>query len=392
MNADSVVVAIIGAGPAGTAAAIRCAMAGLSVVLLERAEFPRHRPGETLHPGVEPLLRQLGVWEQVEQAGFVRHAGIRVCLRGQEQPRVIEFGADANGPWLGLQAWRADFDEILLNRAISLGVRILQPCDVKNVLVENGVVIGVESNHGRVMANFTIDAAGGRHWLAKKLQIPLTIESPRLVARYGYVEGDYATAHDIPTLTVDADGWTWIARVREQTYQWTRLGKSAASRYEKDPCTLPRHEPFDGPRAERMSTFGADVTWRCATKPAGPGYFLCGDAAAVLDPASSHGVLKGLMSGIYAGHLIEQVQVGLKSATVAEAEYSDWLIRWFQHDVVELRKHYSDMGLAELVGGEGSPSPEANFDQEARAARKKFGSGGSRLISSSGVNNSISSE
>jgi flavin-dependent dehydrogenase len=235
-------------------------------------------------------------------------------------------------------------------------------------LVENGVVIGVESNHGRIMANFTIDAAGGRHWLAKKLQIPLTIESPRLVARYGYVEGDYATAHDIPTLTVNADGWTWIARVREQTCQWTRLGKSAASRYEKDPCTLPRHEPFDGPRAERMSTFGADVTWRCATKPAGPGYFLCGDAAAVLDPASSHGVLKGLMSGIYAGHLIEQVQVGLKSATVAEAEYSDWLIRWFQHDVVELRKHYSDMGLAELVGGEGSPSPEAKVHPEAHAA------------------------
>lgn len=365
-SAESSCVAIIGAGPAGTAAAIRCAMAGLSVVLLERAEFPRHRPGETLHPGVEPLLRQLGVWEQVEQAGFVRHSGIRVSVPGQESPQTIEFGADASGPWLGIQAWRADFDQILLRRAISLGVRTLQPCDVKEILVDNGAVIGVELNEGRIQAEFTIDAAGGRHWLAKKLQIPMTIESPRLVARYGYFEGDDASTRDIPMLTADTDGWTWIARVRERTYQWTRLGKSAASRDKKDPCLSPPQGPLTTDGA-RIAALGADVTWRCATVPAGAGYFLCGDAAAVLDPASSHGVLKGLMSGIYAGHLIEQIQLGLKSESAAAVEYSDWMLRWFQHDVVELRKHYSGMGLAELVGGDGTPRRDSNVDQEAQA-------------------------
>jgi len=60
------------------------------------------------------------------------------------------------------------------------------------------------------------------------------------------------------------------------------------------------------------------------------------------------------MSGIYAGHLIEQNRIGLKSTTAASAEYSDWLTRWFQNDVIELRKHYSNMGLAKLVESDAS--------------------------------------
>jgi flavin-dependent dehydrogenase len=342
-NADIV---IVGAGPAGTAAAIRCALAGVSVILLERAEFPRHRPGETLHPGVEPLLKQLGVWERVERAGFVRHTGIRVCSAGHET--VAEFGSDANGQWFGLQAWRAEFDRILLDRAIELGVCVIQPLSAQSALIENSIVVGVESDRGRIKADFMIDAAGGRHWLAKQLNTPMQTDSPPLFARYGYVEGDYSPANDLPVLRVDADSWTWIARVRERTFQWTKLSlnRQVDGRVSDDVSEVPsefKHLESIG------HVCGANVTWRCATVPAGPGYFLCGDAAAVLDPASSHGVLKGLMSGIYAGHLIEQLHARQKSEIAAAAEYSDWLTRWFQHDVVELRKRYSEMGLVKLI-------------------------------------------
>ena len=87
-------VAIVGGGPAGAAAALWCARQGLRVVLLERERFPRHRPGETLHPGVEPLFAQLGVAEAVLGAGFTRHLGTWVSWSG---PRRFEpFGADMN--------------------------------------------------------------------------------------------------------------------------------------------------------------------------------------------------------------------------------------------------------------------------------------------------------
>lgn len=101
-------VLIIGSGPAGSAAAIACAQRGLQVVLIERELFPRSHPGETLHPGVEPLLKQLGAIEPVLAAGFLRHTGNWV--QWEAQKHFVPFGEDDSGAWLGFQAWRADFD------------------------------------------------------------------------------------------------------------------------------------------------------------------------------------------------------------------------------------------------------------------------------------------
>ena len=108
-------VVVVGAGPAGAAAAITSANAGLKVVILDRQAFPRDRPGETLHPGVERPLSDLGVLAAVSRAGFPRHEGIWVRWDGPL--RLVRYGRDEAGPWLGLQAWRADFDAILLDHA-----------------------------------------------------------------------------------------------------------------------------------------------------------------------------------------------------------------------------------------------------------------------------------
>lgn len=85
---------------------------------------------------------------------------------------------------------------------------------------------------------------------------------------------------------------------------------------------------------------GADVTWRMVTRPAGPGYYLAGDAAAVLDPASSHGVLRAIMSGMMAGYLISQTFKGACSEQRATLEYHRWLADWFNTDVHRVRQMY----------------------------------------------------
>lgn len=85
---------------------------------------------------------------------------------------------------------------------------------------------------------------------------------------------------------------------------------------------------------------GADINWRVVRRPAGPGFFVAGDAAAVLDPASSHGVLRAIMSGMMAAHLIAQVVCYDASESAAAQRYSDWIRRWFDHDVAGLRDLY----------------------------------------------------
>jgi flavin-dependent dehydrogenase len=333
-------VIIVGGGPGGSAAAISCAQSGLRVALIEREVFPRDHAGETLHPGVEPLLEQLGVFEAMLDAGFLRHEGQWVQWGGGRA--FAPFGKDEHGVWRGFQAWRAEFDAILLERVRRSGVTILQPCHALHPFVSGEGIAGVVTSHGTLSAPFVVDAAGSRHWLARQLRLPLEHWSRPLIALYGYAEGDCATHDEAPAIVAEEDGWLWTARVRPRLYQWTRLSTHRPP-LSADRQWLPEAfrslQPQGKPR-------GADVTWRLVDAAAGAGYFMVGDAAAVLDPASSHGVLKALMTGMMTGHLLRLVLNQDLAAQRAAQQYCHWVRRWFTHDSERLREFYTALHLA----------------------------------------------
>lgn len=330
-------VVVLGAGPAGSAAAITATSVGLSVIVLERERFPRPAPGESLHPGVQPLLRKLGVEEQVLAQGFLRHPGLLLRWGGPE--RFEPFGADADGPWLGFQAWRPTFDQVLLDRALALGATILQPCQVRGPVEAGNLTGGLDTDIGTVRGQVVVDATGRWRAVSRWLGLSWTRRGPTRRVWYGYATGEKPTGREeIPALTADRTGWTWVARVRPRTYQWTRLNFDDS-------------RPPDGWLPEELSGLtpdgpvcGADATWQVADEPAGRGYYLAGDAAAVLDPASSHGVLKALMSGMYAGHLIAQHRLGRIGAEAAAGLYRSWLREWFDRDADRLEGFYAALG------------------------------------------------
>jgi hypothetical protein len=233
-------VVVVGGGPGGSSAAIACAEAGFQVAILERERFPRDLPGETLHPGVEPLLRRLGVLEKVLAASFIRHEGHWVRWGYEEEApssaRWMPFGGDpeASPPWRGFQAWRADFDALLLQRARDAGATVYQACRAVDLLRgKSGRVAGVVTSPKRMgiqgatgtklRAHFVVDVAGGRHWLARRHALTIERHSPRLIARYGYVDGACPGRDEALSLVADPDGWSWTARVRPRRYAWTRL-------------------------------------------------------------------------------------------------------------------------------------------------------------------------
>jgi flavin-dependent dehydrogenase len=330
--APDVHVVVVGGGPAGSATAIWCARRGLRVALLERERFPRHRPGETLPPGVEPLFGQLGVAEAMLGSGFIRHRGTWVAWSGPR--RFDPFGGDSRGPWLGFQAPRAEFDRLLLDEAARSGVVVHQPRRALRPLCDRGRVVGVETPDGPLATRWVVDAGGGAHWLARRLGIPLRFASPRMVARYGYARGSCPGRDEAPEIAADDAGWTWSARIAPGLYQWTRLSLTEDDpRRDSPPNEFSCLTPLARPR-------GADVTWRMVARPAGPGYVCVGDAAAVLDPASSHGVLKALMSGMMAGHVIAHASSGASSSLAAIRAYTAWITGWFWADVEALGRSY----------------------------------------------------
>ena len=328
-------VVVVGGGPAGGAAAIACAARGLRVVLLHRDAAELDRPGETLHPGVEPLLAQLGVADRLAEVTGARHAGIWIEWGG---PRRFEpYGEDADGPWRGFQVSRAAFDTLLLERARELGAELRRPGAVGAPLVGDAKLHGVVTSDGPVTARIVVDATGRSRWLGRALGIDSPARSPRLIARYGYVEGACPARDAAPALVGDPEGWTWTARVAHRTYQWTRLDFGGPP----DADWLP--DEFRDLRPLARSR-GADVTWRMAGAVAGPGWFMVGDAAAVLDPTASHGILKALMTGMMAGHLIAGMLQGKAPANEAAQAYQAWIAGWYEADIRKLRDFYRLLG------------------------------------------------
>ena len=330
---------IVGGGPAGAAAALTLLDAQIPVTIVEREPFPRYRPGETLHPGVEPLLDKLGVAENLHAAGYVRHLGVWSGWGGSMQ--FIPYGEDSQGPWLGYQAIRGDFDHWLLESACNRGANVVAGNASGVLFNSSNEVAGVMTSVGPVRATYVIDCSGGSHALARQLRIPIVWHSPQLVARFGYGSGRFDGP--TPSICTDQYGWTWIAEVAPNRFQWTRVTEA---RNRPDPAWIPH-----GLRGlEVEPSRGADVTWRMVKTVAGPGYFLAGDSAMVLDPSSSHGVLRAIMSGMMSAHLAARHLCFGADAQDCAAAYQDWLTRWFRHDVEEMSRAYCKADLFGFCG------------------------------------------
>jgi menaquinone-9 beta-reductase len=142
MPADALVV---GAGPAGAATAILLAAEGLSVVLLDRARFPRDKIcGEYLSPEGSRILDRLGVLKTVEE-GARPLRGMRI-LAPDGTLLVGDYPAD--GPWQGyrphaLAVRRRTLDLALVERAGEVGVTVREGTRVVDLLREGRRVTGV---------------------------------------------------------------------------------------------------------------------------------------------------------------------------------------------------------------------------------------------------------
>lgn len=164
------------------------------------------------------------------------------------------------------------------------------------------------------------------------------IASPRLLIHYGYAAGSCPTRDAAPAIVADGTGWTWTARVGPTRYQWMRLDFVPVQRSRTWlPDEFARLTPQGTARA-------ADVTWRLSPAAAGPGWFAVGDAAARLDPASSHGVLRALLSGWTAGCATAAALDGALDPREAAAMYQGWLHSGFEQDIAHLAGMYAELG------------------------------------------------
>lgn len=135
-------VIVVGAGPAGSAAAYWLATAGLDVLLLEKTSFPREKVcGDGLTPRGTRALVDVGI-DVSEQAGWLHNKGLRVIGGGLRLE--LDWPQLASFPDYGLVRPRADLDQLLVRRAVQAGARLREQVNVSGPLTNAaGRVIGV---------------------------------------------------------------------------------------------------------------------------------------------------------------------------------------------------------------------------------------------------------
>ena len=135
-------VIVVGAGPAGTSTAYHLANAGLDVLLLEKASFPRDKIcGDGLTPRAVRQLVSMGL--DLDAPGWQRNKGLRIVGAGHRIE--LPWPDLATFPSYGMVRTRSDLDEILARHAEKAGARLMERTAVTGPVVDErtGRVVGV---------------------------------------------------------------------------------------------------------------------------------------------------------------------------------------------------------------------------------------------------------
>jgi electron transfer flavoprotein-quinone oxidoreductase len=164
-------VAVVGAGPAGAAAAIAAARGGLSVVLLERGPFPgsKNMYGGVIYGRVLDGIVPEWWLEAPIQRWVTRRA---TMITTATQAVTVDFRTTswAEPPYNGATAYRPDFDQWLASKATDAGAQLVCSTTATGLIREGGRVVGVRTDRpdGDIRAKVVIACDGVNSFLAKE--------------------------------------------------------------------------------------------------------------------------------------------------------------------------------------------------------------------------------
>jgi electron transfer flavoprotein-quinone oxidoreductase len=331
---------VVGAGPAGSCAAITLARAGLSVVLLERGPFPgsKNMYGGVVYPRIlDALIPEW--WTEAPVQRWVTRRSTMVLT--DTKALTIDFRNDAWGepPYNGATAYRPDFDHWLAGHAEAAGAQLICSTTVTGLLRDStGQVVGVRTDRpdGDLTAHVVIACDGVNSFVAKEaglygavdakhytLGVKETLALPKEVIdeRFGVRDRDGVDIEILGgTSGVNGGGFVYTNLDTVAVGVVLKLPKLAAQqrRPEEIIAGLKAHAAI-APLVEgaELKEYSAHVIPEAGLsmmpKLVGPGLLVAGDAAAMCLAAGIwlEGVNFAMASGMYAGEAaIDAISAG----------------------------------------------------------------------------------
>lgn len=330
-------VVVAGAGPAGSATALLLSRAGVRVLLLDRAHFPREKPcSEYLSPESTRVLERLGndVLAAVAAASPARLTGMKV---------VAPSGTGVVGRFetFSFALPRTRFDTILRDAAEAAGAEVREGAKVEELLYEHGAVGGVtvcatgNDQRDTCKARVVVGADGLRSVVARRLGRVHTA-GPQRIAFTAHV-ADVPGVHDLGEMHVGRPGYVGLGPIGEGVttvalvvpLAEARRGERFFAELNRFPAVAGR---FDARRmVRRVLATGPFARWsrRPVAGGGGGGALLVGDAADFFDPFTGQGIYSALRGAeLAAAAILDTLTTGASLRQYARARRREFTGKW----------------------------------------------------------------
>lgn len=321
-------VVIIGGGPAGTTCAtlLRKYNPNLSVLIVEKAQFPRDHVGESQLPGVSAVLNEMGVWDKVEAAGFPVKIGASYTWgrdagqwdfdfypieRFVDEPRPAKYEGQRQST--AFQVDRAIYDDILLRHAEEVGTDVVEQAKVTAIhrnpddpdTIDSLTVEVNGAGEQTVRGTFYVDASGAVGLIRRAMGVEGWVpEELKNIAVWDYWQnaewavhiGVGATRVQVRSLPY---GWIWFIPLGPTRTsiglicpvdKYKEFGLKPEDLYRK----ALEEQPEISALIENASSEGKLETTKdwsnVADRLAGKNWFLTGESAGFADPILAAGM------------------------------------------------------------------------------------------------------
>jgi flavin-dependent dehydrogenase len=328
---------IVGAGPAGSTAALNLAPTRSVAVIDSRTFDPNELiMGESLVPAARRLLSDMGLMKAFEAEGHEPWYGNR-SVWGDIYPQETDYLRDPDGP--GWHLDRNRFDRWLRDAAVSRGSSIESGVVVKaidwdvaafcwNVSVSDG-----SAQTTQFLARVLIDATGRHASLSRRLGAKIESHERRMVCGWlnGFSFAETSSTAGFTFVEAVEDGWWYTAPLpsKRRMLAFYTDANPPSIRLLRDTQTFldytSRSRYLESILLECGFTSGVEpihltVSNGGRTRPsAGHNWFAAGDAAIHFDPISSQGLFNALFTGLAAAESVDRVLAGEEPKQVAEA-------------------------------------------------------------------------